>query len=167
MARYRGVGGGCLVLDLRMPEVDGLAVMERLAARGISLPIVIVTGAGDIRSCSRAFKMGVFDFLEKPVDEHELLGAVQRAMAECDRPGQKSESLKVCERLPQLTPREKEILEFLVAGKSLKWIAATCAISVQSVWRHQQRILSKFSAENTVELVQRLLTREGDNSTRG
>ena len=145
-----------MILDLRMPEVDGLAVVERLAAKGVFLPVIIVTGYGDVPSCVRAFKMGVLEFLEKPVDEHELLGFVRKALAQNATSVERSSFSKVSEALSQLTPRQKEIMGFLVAGKSIKEIAKLCGVTVQSVWKHQQHILSKFDVQNVVELVQLL-----------
>ena len=143
---------GCLILDVRVPDADGLQVLERLAASNVSLPTIIVTGGGDVRSCARAFKMGVVDFLQKPVDGSELLDCVLKSMAwgggmpECVSPHMRSEALS------QLTQREKGVFELLVTGKTLKQIAAHFGVTVQSVWKHQQHIFRKFNVQNGVEL---------------
>ncbi len=144
---------GCLILDLRRPGIDGLEVLEQLAAHAVGLPIIIVTGEGDVRSCACAFKMGVVDFLQKPLDRRELLDCVERAVApRAASPGQlPSQTLSAA--LAQLTPRERNIFEFLVTGKTLKQIAAHFGVTVQSVWKHQQHIFSKFKVQNEVELV--------------
>ena len=156
LSQYAAGEPGCLILDLRTPKTDGLAVVERLAAKGVFLPVIIVTGDGDVPSCARAFKMGVLEFSGTPVDEHELLGFVRKALAHNPTSVQRTSSWKVSAALSQLTPRQREIMEFIVAGKSIKEIAKLCGVTVQSVWKHRQRILSKFDVQNDVELVQLL-----------
>lgn len=305
---------GCLVLDLRMPDLDGLATLEQLAAKGIVLPTVVVTGAGSIRDCARAFKQGVADFLEKPIDEEELLDCIRRALehpagaasaatpefpgrpgeeflyrmlarmrvgvvlidghgryvcanpafcrllgysieellaktvadvtppedfarelrilgsgSDCQRlekhyirkdgslvlarataslvrnscggvdyalaivenitgyqdrdrtieelpgrlgeqlartgklPNRRSEGSATPPKRPNLTRREQEILDLLVAGKSIKEIAGRFGVSVQAVWKHQQSILKKFAVQNEVELVRVLLMADSNS----
>lgn len=149
----------CLVLALRLPELDGLGVIERLAADAASLPIVVVASNADVRSCVRVLKMGVFDFLEKPVDEQELLRSVRKAMGAGTSANPRGFA-SISETLSILTPRDQEILQLLVEGMSLKQIAARCQITVQSVWRHEQSILKKLHVANKVELVRRLMGKE-------
>jgi two-component system response regulator DctR len=152
LEEYAPAVPGCLILDLHRPGTDGLDVLEQLAAHGVGLPIIIVTGEGDVRSCARAFKMGVVDFLQKPIDGGELLDCVLRAVAEgAASPAQPSQAMGAA--LAQLTPRERSIFELLVTGKTLKQIAARCGVTVQSVWKHQQHIFNKFKVQNEVELV--------------
>ena len=98
---------GCIVLDLCMPELNGLAVLERLAVKGGAPPIIMLTGAGDVESCTRAFKLGVVDFLEKPVDDALLLDAVRSALAREVEVPRRLTSARVSEVLSQLTPSEK------------------------------------------------------------
>jgi FixJ family two-component response regulator len=143
-------GPGCLIVDLGRPGTNGLDVLEQLVAGGVGLPIIIVTGEGDVRSCARAFKMGVVDFLQKPIDGRELLDCVLRAVAL--RAGSPPASQALSAALAQLTARERNIFELLVTGKTLKQIAARCGVTVQSVWKHQQHIFNKFKVQNEVEL---------------
>jgi FixJ family two-component response regulator len=149
---------GCLLLDLRLPERDGLAVMEDLAARHIPMPVIMITGDADVASCVDAFKKGVFDFLEKPLDEAQLLDCVRKALAEDARSRQKALSPSLFERLSRLTPRERQVFDLLVAGKTLKQIANACSITVQSVWRHRRRVFTKCLVHSEVELVRLMLT---------
>jgi two-component system, LuxR family, response regulator FixJ len=160
LRQYTSGEAGCLILDIRMPEVDGLAVVERLAAKNVCLPVIIVTGYGDVSSCVRAFKMGVCEFLEKPIDEHQLLSSVRKALARNTRLLERPSSSRLSQMLSQLTRREKEVMEFLAAGKSIKEIAKLCGVTVQSVWKHQQHIFTKFGVQNEVELVLLISGRE-------
>ncbi len=143
---------GCLILDLRRPGADGLDVLERIAAKGANLPTIVITGDGDVRSCARAFKMGVLDFLQKPIDRNELLACVTKAVAHGAGAPACPLSRTLSEVVGQLTPREKSVLELLVTGRTLKEIAARYGVTVQSVWKHQQHILHKFNVQNEVEL---------------
>ena len=144
---------GCLILNLDTPGSDGLDALDQLAAHGIGLPVVIVTGEGDVRSCARAFKMGVVDFLQKPLDAHELLECVSRAVARAAASPAQPPFRAMAGAIAELTPREKNIFELLVTGKTLKQIAAHFGVTVQSVWKHQQHIFHKFKVQNEVELV--------------
>jgi two-component system response regulator FixJ len=144
---------GCVVLDLRMPEIDGLALAERLTQQGCSLPVIIATGHGDVRTCARAFRMGVFDFLEKPLCEEELVDCVRRALATTVR----SSASAIAKSLSQLTQRQREVLDMLTAGHTLKHIAAAHKVSVQSVWKQQQRIHKKLGVENHSQLMRLVL----------
>jgi FixJ family two-component response regulator len=154
LREYTAGESGCLIIDLRTPEGDGLAIVGRLAAKGVFPPVIIVTGNGDVPGCVGAFKIGVLEFSEDMADEHELLSFVRNALDRNATSAARDSSWKVSAALSQLTRREKEIMEFLVAGKSIKDIAKLCGVAVQSVWKHQQHILSKFDVENVVELVQ-------------
>ena len=157
---YTPAHPGCLLLDLAMPEIDGLSLLERLAAQGANMPTVIVTGVGDVSSCVRAFKLGVLDFLEKPIDPEELLGCVRKGMAQIAAQAGPRRSAKPATPHAPLTAREKQVLDLIVTGKTLKQIAGQYHVTVQSVWKHQRRVLDKFGVQNTVELVQ--LLRNGD-----
>jgi FixJ family two-component response regulator len=148
---------GCLLLDLRMPKRDGLAVLEDLRTKKFTLPVIMVTGNADISSCVRAFKIGIFDFLEKPLDEARLLDCVRKALAEDLRRREQVHSPNLGERLSQLTPRERQVFDLLVAGKTLKQIASACNITVQSAWRHRRRVFAKCKVHSEVELVRLML----------
>jgi len=144
---------GCLVLDVCMPGMSGIELQQILLARGISLPLIFVTGHGDVPMCAQAMKDGAFDFLEKPLDPDRLLSVIERAMA-CDeqmRRDRHSRSL-FQQRLVTLTGREQEVLQLVVAGNSTKQIAAQLGISIKTVDKHRAKVLEKMQVENAVEL---------------
>jgi two-component system, LuxR family, response regulator FixJ len=144
---------GCLVLDVRMPKLCGLEVQERLRDRGIALPIIFITGHADVDTCKEAFKGGAFDFLEKPVDHQALLEYVCKALVRDEQQRRFGSSVEFAARLKGLTPRERDVLDMLIAGKSLKEIAAASRVTVQTVWRHRLSILEKMGASNDAELI--------------
>ena len=144
---------GCLVLDLQMPEMDGLEVQRRLREQGIALPIIFLTAHGDVPTCARAFKARAFDFLEKPVDDDILLDHIQRALARAAQQKRPESAAEFAARLSRLTRCEKEVLDLLISGKSLKEIAIVRNVTVQTVWRHRLNMLRKMDVENDVELV--------------
>jgi len=144
---------GCLVLDVRMPETTGLEVQKSLWDRGIRLPTIFITAHGDVPTCAQAFKAGAFDFLEKPVDDSMLLECIHRALARCEEQKWVCSTSEYSSRVSHLTSREKEVLDLLLAGKSLKEIAATKDVSVQTIWKQRANIFQKMGVENDVELV--------------
>lgn len=143
---------GCLVLDVRMPEMGGLDIQQRLQERGIELPIIFLTAYGDVPTCARAFKAGALEFLEKPVDDAVLLSHVRKALARSEdhQPGTAAD---FATQLHRLTPRERGVLDLLIRGNSLKEIASRTGVSVQTVWRHRFNGLKKVGVESDVELV--------------
>jgi len=155
---YRSQEPGCLVLDVQMPEMGGLEVQQRLLEAGGRLPVIFVTAFGDVPTCARAFQSGAIDFLEKPFDGAVLLKHVRGALARVAE--QRQRELAACEiaaRTSQLTPREKDVLDMLVAGKTLKEIAADDGVRIETIWKHRVAIFRKMKVENEVQLV-RLLT---------
>lgn len=144
---------GCLVLDVRMPELDGLEVQRRLGERGIRLPIIFITAHGDVPTCAKAFKAGAFDFLEKPVDDAVLLDYIHKALARSAEQKWTNSHADFATRMNQLTPREKDVLDLLLAGKTLKEIAAVKDVSVQTIWKQRANVHQKLGVENDVELV--------------
>ena len=150
---YRPEETGCLVLDVRMPEMDGLEVQQRLWQAGIELPIIFITAHGDVPTCAQAFKAGAFDFLEKPVDDEVLLDHIQEALARNAEQKWRISTAEFAARSSQLTPAEKAVLELLISGKSLKEIAISGNVTIQTTWRHRASILRKMGVENDVELV--------------
>jgi two-component system response regulator FixJ len=150
---YRPQDTGCLVLDVRMPEMDGLALQKALRERKIRLPIIFMTAYGDVPTCARAFREGAVDFLEKPVNDKVLLEHIERLIAqEAERRGN-SGSKSFGDSLRLLTPTETEVLEALIEGKSIKEIARARKVSVQTIWRHQVNIFQKIGVESHIELV--------------
>jgi FixJ family two-component response regulator len=150
---YRPEETGCLVLDVRMPEMDGLEVQQRLWQAGIELPIIFITAHGDVPTCAQAFKAGAFDFLEKPVDDEVLLDHIQEALARNAEQKWRISTAEFAARSSQLTPAEKAVLELLISGKSLKEIAISRNVTIQTTWRHRASILRKMGVENDVQLV--------------
>jgi two-component system response regulator FixJ len=145
----------CLLLDVRMPGMSGMALLERLRDHDISLPIIMLTGHGDIEMAVRAMKLGAADFLTKPFSGQALLDRVQEVL----RRGQQqvaSISVSVEEaqaRWDALTPREKEIFDRICSGSSNKVIAADFGISIRTVESHRARIMEKMKVRTLVELV--------------
>jgi FixJ family two-component response regulator len=150
---YRPDEAGCLVLDVRMPEMGGLVVQDRLLELGLRVPIIFITAHGDVPTCAQAFKAGAFDFLEKPVNDAILLDHIHKALAHGAEQRRRGPSAEFASRIPKLTPREREVLEMLIAGKTLKEIAAVKNVAVQTVWKQRTSILQKIGVENEVELV--------------
>lgn len=147
---------GCLVLDIRMPGLSGLTLQKQLVDSGVRLPILIITGHGDVPMCVQAFQNGAFAFLEKPVNHQELLDEIQRAIEHSLRQGPVSENgLKGL--VETLSPREKEVMDLIVAGKAMKLVATQLGISIQTCSKHRARILDKLNVSNDVELVKLLL----------
>ena len=149
---YRGREGegGCLVVDVRMPEMDGLEVQRRLAERGVEMPILFLTAHGDVSTCAQAFRAGAFEFLEKPVDHAVLLHHIRKALARREAYRLHSE---FAVRMQRLTRAEKEVFDLLISGKSLKEIAYVRNVAVQTIWKHRVNILQKMGVESDVELV--------------
>jgi FixJ family two-component response regulator len=150
---YRPEETGCLVLDVRMPEIDGLALQQTLRERQIRLPIIFITAYGDVPTCARAFRGGAIDFLEKPVNDKLLLEHIERLIAQQARRRDNLGDTSFGDRLGLLTPTETEVMEALIQGKSIKEIARARKVSVQTVWRHQVNIFQKMGVESHVELV--------------
>lgn len=147
-------GPACLVLDVAMPEMDGLQVQERLRERGVDLPIVFLTGRGNIPMSVRALKAGAEDFLTKPVDGADLLRAIRAALQRgADRRAKSDDLADLRERLALLTPREREVLGHVIAGKLNKQIAAALGTGEQNVKVHRGRLMRKLGLKSVADLV--------------
>jgi len=145
---------GCLIADIRMPDMDGLALQEELVRRKVALPVIVITGHGDVPLAVRAMKAGAVDFLEKPYDEAVLLAAIRRALAAAEEASARSASFQETEaRLASLTEREREVLDLLAAGKPNKVIAYELDISPRTVEIHRARVMEKMQAKSLAELV--------------
>jgi RNA polymerase sigma factor (sigma-70 family) len=164
LAAYDSARPGCLLLDLQMPGMDGLELLDRLAVRGVGLPTVFLTGHGSVSSSVRAMKAGAVDFLEKPLDPPTLLANV-RAALERDAVAREERERRadVLARLAQLTPREREVMRLMVAGLSCKEIAKTLAISHRTVEIHRSRVFTKLDAGSLPELIAKALQSGEEN----
>jgi two-component system response regulator FixJ len=154
LERYDPARPGCIVLDIRMPQLGGLDVQEAIRARGRPLPVIIVTGHADVPVCTAAFRAGAFDFIEKPANHQLLLGRIQRAIQQ-DALNRRSEEggRQLQELQSSLTSREREVMDRLVAGRTLKQIAVELGISLQTASKHRIRVLEKLDVSTDVELV--------------
>jgi FixJ family two-component response regulator len=146
---------GCIILDLAMPGLNGFELQEYLSSSGCRRPIIFLTGNGDISKSVRAMKAGAVNFLTKPVDEHELLRAVEEAL-KVDATGRAFWNTRhsVAERLATLTHRERQVFEHVVAGRLNKQIAADLGLVEQTIKVHRARMMQKMHAASLVELMQ-------------
>lgn len=156
---------GCLISDIRMPEMDGLELQEEVARRGISIPVIIMTGHGDVPLAVRAMKAGALDFLEKPFDDEAMLGSVKRALElGKQKHDQLAEARAAQDLLALLTPRERHVLDQLVAGRSNKVAAYELGISPRTIEIHRARIMDKMNARSLSDLVRTALAAAGTAS---
>lgn len=145
---------GCLVLDIRMPDVDGMEVQRQLAERGIAIPIIMLTGHGDVALAVRAIKAGAVEFLEKPFDRISLLAAIDQAFAQA-RHSQRSqiEAADALTRLHVLTARERDVLEGMVRGQPNKLIAHDLTIAIRTVEAHRANLMTKLGCRSLSDVL--------------
>lgn len=168
LAAYRPNMPGCLVLDIRMPGMSGTDLQARLAGEGVRIPIIMITGHGDVPTAVRSVKAGAVDFLEKPVDPQVLTERIRAAIASDHARRMEDESVADARtRLKTLTRREAEVMECVVAGMPNKQIAATLKISEKTVEVHRKRVLQKMAAKNAVELAGSVLKLRGVTQSAG
>lgn len=145
---------GCLITDIRMPDIDGLALQEELVKRSSQLPVIIITGHGDIPLTVRAMRAGAVDFLEKPFAREALLASVRRALDMAGRTAQTSlDAQNIQNRIASLTPREREVFDLVVAGKQSKIIAHELGASTRTIEVHRGRMMNKLQAHSLQDLV--------------
>lgn len=151
---YQSHDAGCLVLDIRMPGMSGLELQERMNGAGITIPIIFISGHGDVPMAVRALKAGAFDFIQKPFNDQTLLDCVQRAIQEdMGRREERAARSDVMQRIESLTPREREVLDLVVAGHPNKVIGAELGVSQKTVEAHRARVMEKLEAKSLSELV--------------
>ena len=152
------VQDGCIVTDVRMPGVDGIELQRRLRAGGNTIPVIVITGHGDIALAVEAMKAGAVDFIEKPFDDEVLIGAIRTALAR--RAGDRERDAQAAEvraRLETLSERERQVLEGLVAGKANKIIAHELDISARTVEIYRANVMTKMQADSLSALVRKAL----------
>jgi len=137
-----------MLLDLRMPEMDGLEVLARLNEFGVLLPIIVVTGYADVPTAVQALKTGAIDFIEKPIDEDRLFGAIDAALVTGARKNMDSQIGQAAQQMQSLSPRERQVLKGIVAGKGNKLIALDLSISVRTVEMHRIRLLQRLGTHS-------------------
>jgi FixJ family two-component response regulator len=145
---------GCVVLDVNMPGMNGLDLQRELNAAGIPLPVIFLTGHGDIPMTVQALKAGAVHFLTKPVREDELMGAIRQAL-EADRKArsERAEIGKLCERFQSLSPRERQVMLLVVAGRLNKQIAHELGASERTIKLHRGQVMRKMRADSLADLV--------------
>jgi FixJ family two-component response regulator len=145
---------GCLVTDVKMPEMSGLELLSRIHQITEALPTIVITGHGDVPMCVRAFENGAFGFIEKPIDHQLLLETIDRAMLHDQQcRAKRMNSVEFQRRQTLLTDREHEVMGLMLEGRSIKGIASKFNISVKTAAKHRARVLDKFGLDNDVELV--------------
>jgi RNA polymerase sigma factor (sigma-70 family) len=145
---------GCAIVDVRLGGMDGLALQTQLAARKIGLPLIFLTGHGDVATARAALKGGAFDFLEKPIDNDRLIALVGDALARDEARWQaRWQAERLQERIARLTPREREVMEHVVAGRQNREIAAQMSISARTVEVYKARLMDKLDVRRVPDLV--------------
>jgi len=160
---YRPDWLGCLLIDIRMPGMDGLALQKSLLEKGSTIPVIIMTGHGDVGSAREAFRANAVDFLEKPIDHDKLLRAIEEAYSRQSEEETKDHARTEFDGLLlQLTPREREVMSLVVAGKHNREIANTLGISARTVEVHKARMMTKLGVHGVPDLVRLSLTGQGN-----
>ncbi len=145
---------GCLLLDVRMPGMSGLELQEQFVEQQIKIPIIIITGHGDVPMAVRAMKAGAVDFIEKPFNDELLLESIRNALIkDVDQRNVQSRRADIATRLAHLTPREHEVMEMVTSGRANKDIAKTLGVSSKTVEAHRARVMEKMQASSLAELV--------------
>ncbi len=147
-------GPGCIVLDVRMPEMTGPELQEELGKAEYCMPIIFLSAHGDVPTTARAMKKGAVDFLTKPVDRDDLLGAIRLSLAkDAENRAQRAENSSIHKQIKSLTPREHEIMTYVITGMLNKQIAFELDISEETVKIHRGRVMHKLGLESVAELV--------------
>lgn len=156
---------GAIVLDVRMPGISGLTVLDNLAGLGVDQPVIMLTGHGTVDMCRRAFKAGAAEFLEKPVDDEILLEALQNAVRQHVRSRQTSRADRAAhERFAQLSEREREVLGLIVSGLTNKEIGRALDLSPRTVETHRANLFAKLQAESLAQLIRQYATLVDEDS---
>ncbi|MCA0214382.1 MAG: response regulator [Proteobacteria bacterium] len=154
MAGFDRQGIGAIVLDVRMPGISGLAVLDQLVAQGVDQPVIMLTGHGTVEMCRRAFKAGAAEFLEKPVDDESLLEALQAAVRTHVKSRERHQADRAArERFAQLSAREREVLGLIVTGLTNKEIGRALDVSPRTVETHRANLFAKLQAASLAQLI--------------
>lgn len=151
---WRPTWSGCMIVDIRMPGMDGLTLLDKVRETGSTIPVIIITGHGDVASARQAFRAHAIDFLEKPIDEERLIGALNEAFTRITADQERLQLINDHQkRIGTFTAREREVMELVVAGKHNREIAQQLGISARTVEVHKARILTKANVQNVTQLV--------------
>ena len=150
---------GCIITDIRMPGMNGLELVKRLRAQGSQIPVIVITGHGDVPLAVEAMRAGVLDFIEKPFSDQTILGAVRRAIdLSHDKAEETSERNEIAQRLASLSGRERQVLDGLVAGQANKVVAQALGISPRTVEVYRANVMTKMKASSLSDLVRMTLS---------
>lgn len=153
LSRSQSITVGCVLVDVRMPGMDGLELLARLRARGFALPIIMMSGHGDIPTAVRAIKSGATDFIEKPFDVEVMIDAIRRAIDLHDEHERSQERHDAVARINALSPRERQVLYGIVDGRSNKVIAFDLGLSVRTIEMHRARMMERLGLRHVAEAV--------------
>jgi two-component system response regulator FixJ len=154
LAEYDRDARGCIVVDVRMPEMNGLQLQEHLAAEGCTLPIIVITGHGDVPMAVKALQNGALDFIEKPFADQQLVDRVYEALdVERRRYRERAEREDILRRLGRLTKREREVMAGVAAGKANKMIAEELGVSPKTVEVHRAHVMQKLEVDSLAQLL--------------
>jgi two-component system response regulator FixJ len=163
LAQFKPEAHSCLVLDIRMPEMSGLEVQQQLNRRGSMLPVIFITGHGDVPMAVQAMKEGAFEFIQKPFRDQDLLDRINHALKQdADNRTNAARRSEVQHRLESLTPREKQVMNFIVEGSANKVIAIDLGLSERTVEIHRAKVMEKMGARSVAHLVKLHLTLADD-----
>lgn len=166
LAEYAPGQPGCAVLDVRMPGMSGLELQDELNRRGAIIPVIFVTGHGDVPMAVETMRHGAFDFLQKPFRDHELTDRIKRALA-ADRENRLrlNELTRIRARLAALTPREQQVLRLVMSGKPNKVIAGELGLSQRTVEIHRAHLMEKMGVSSLAQLVRMTMVAESGQQT--
>jgi len=153
LASAPGLSSGCVLLDVRMPGMDGLTLQARLGKLDNHLPVVVMTGQGDVQTAVRAMKAGAVDFIEKPYDDEVLVKAIELALSLPRQSDRNREAAEAAQRVAALSPRERQVLDALVAGRPNKVIAYDLGISARTVEVHRARMMERLGVRQLAEAI--------------
>jgi two-component system response regulator FixJ len=158
LSMYRPNQPGCLVLDVRMPGMSGMELQQQLNIRGAVIPVIFISGHGDIPMAVDAMQQGAFDFLQKPFRDQDLIDRIQRALAKDQtNRAELNERTRTRQRFESLTPREREVLALVTSGKPNKVMAGDLGVSQRTVEIHRARVMEKMAASSLAQLVRMVM----------
>jgi two-component system, LuxR family, response regulator FixJ len=164
---YRPQQPGCLVLDVRMPGMSGMELQQQLNLRGAVIPVIFISGHGDIPMAVEAMQQGAFDFLQKPFRDQDLIDRIQRALAkDRDNRADLMERTRIREHMESLTPREREVLALVTSGKANKVMAGDLGVSQRTVEIHRARVMEKMGATSLAQLVRMVMDLDEHDAAR-